>query len=245
MRPQHRRSCFLRRILAGSVALALLGSVAVPAMAGKPDKEKVMRQIGIMEKILDKVLLDSPFLLVHSGDNSRGLYIDEFGAIFTFDASLTSREFDFESYLGNLPERFELKTDEDGNQVIVIKKHDEAVAGGQDKDSAKAKAKAKAKGKGKAGGVATEDEILSDRASRYEGAKLELMNALMDYGETMSTLQNGQYVMIGAFMKQDEFMKANRISRLLIKAKIDDLRAYTQGDIDEDTLRSRIEIEEY
>lgn len=234
MKSRQRRTRVLHLAFKGTATLLLgVALFATPAAAGKSDNEKVMRQIGVMEKIIDKVLLDSPFLLVHSGDNTRGLFVDEFGAIFSFDASLTGRDFDLSKYFEAMPERFQIKTDEDGNQVIVIKKHEEELKKQADPESKK---------KGK---KASEDDAFSDQATRYQGAKDELIQALLDYGETMSTLRNGQYIMIAAFMKQDEFMKANKISRLMIKAKMDDLRAFAQGDLTEDALRSRIAVDEY
>jgi len=58
----------------GRVAAVILG-VAMLASAGAPPlphptsaPEKLVRQIDVMSRIVDKVLLDSPNFLVHSGE---------------------------------------------------------------------------------------------------------------------------------------------------------------------------------
>ena len=54
--------------------------------------------------------------------------------------------------------------------------------------------------------------------------KQELIDALADYGETMTALRDDQWVAIAAFLGDDQYFKERQISRLVIKARARDLR---------------------
>ena len=71
------------------LALAFL-VVARPVAAAVPaDSRKLSREITVIEKVMDDMLLDSKNLLVYATDhNAHGLYLDEFGVVFSFNASL-------------------------------------------------------------------------------------------------------------------------------------------------------------
>ena len=110
-----------RRLLTALVVVVAIVGFAGLAISAPPDGSvKVMRQVRIMEGIVDKVLLDSPNFLVHTGNNTHGLYIPEYGAIFTFEASLTSGMFGLGKLNINIPQ-FEVKTDENGDKTIIMK----------------------------------------------------------------------------------------------------------------------------
>ena len=204
----------------------LAGSVTAPAGAADPDPKKVVRQIGVMESIIDQVLIDSPNFLVHGRDNARGLYVDDFGAIFTFDASLVGRGWIFDNFVFDLKNRFEVKTNEDGDKVIILK----------DPDSKK-RAEELAKKK--------DDQQEYDPAAMFRDGKQEMIQTLLDYGETMTSLSDEQQIVIAAFLKGSDFFKERQISRLILKARMRDLRDFTAGRIDEGAVRSRIVVEEY
>jgi hypothetical protein len=74
------------------LALVLLSTEVV----AQPDSEKlddtvlsprVLRQINIMEKVIDQVLVESEYALVSSGRNCRGLLLPGYGAIFVVELS--------------------------------------------------------------------------------------------------------------------------------------------------------------
>lgn len=186
--------------------------------------KKTMRQIGVMEKIIDQILIDSPNFLVSGGDNTRGLYIDQFGAVFGFEASLVSQWFDFGDIFSGLKDRISIDTNEDGDQVVTIRKFGKD---GKEEEVVIEKEKGR-----------TEEEI-------YNDGKEEMVQTMLDYGETMSSLRDGQWVVIAAFLKGADYFKERQISRLILKAKIDDLRAYSAGRLSESAARSRVLIEEY
>jgi hypothetical protein len=235
-----------RRLLTGLVVVAtLVGFAGLAASAPPEGSVKIMRQVRIMEGIIDKVLLDSPNFLVHTGNNANGLYIPEYGAIFTFEASLTSGMFGLGKMNINIPQ-FEVKTDENGDKTIVMKNF------GSQKEKEKESSKAEAGSEPPeppdapeppSPGGAGDDE--KDSAQLYQKGKAELIQALLDYGETLTQLKSGQWIVIAAFLQNDSFFEKNKLSRLVVKAKIDDLRGFAEGNVDESAMRSRIQVEEY
>ncbi len=248
----------VRIIVAAGVALAVFAGTSVADDRDQTVPAKMLRQIGVMEKIVDKVLLDSPNFLVRVDDNTRGLYIPEYGIIFTLDASLTGGSIpDMSKMIESMKNRFEIKTDKNGSQIITIHNKD------KDKD------------KGKDSKNKNDDQSSSDEendstppepptpplppsvdnwvisgggkqaADLYAAGKDELIQALLDYGDTLTSLHSGQHVMIAAFLRDNDYFKENKISRLVLKADIDDLRAYGEGKLSEKEARSRIDIEQY
>jgi len=224
-KPTNGKGKALWALLALPLLLALTPSRAISEKPAHSDR--MNRQIGVMEKILDKLLIDSPNFLVHGSNNTRGLYLPEFGALFSFDASLNLGRVSFSKYLSKLGQSFEIKTDEDGNEIIVMKSPK-----GLEKDDA---------------GDVWLDMTNKDKEAEelYKQGKEELVQALLDYGETMSELKDGQWIGIAVFMDKLDFFKDDEISRLVLRVKIDDLRAYSADKLKESEVRSRIQVEEY
>jgi hypothetical protein len=277
--PQRRKSYRGSAWLVPAWALAL-GLSATAGWAQKPENAgRMMRQIGVMEGIVDKLLLDSPNFLVSVGHNTRGLYIPEYGAVFTFQASLTSGKQAINAYLKQLGTRFEIQTDENGDEVVITKSGKEKGDSSDEEATAESKArlrdaekklkdaeekvqdtekklkektkKLREKDRGSSAGwrdlesvlEGSEDEEVS--AGLYKAGKEELVQVLLDYGETLSQLRNGQWIVLAAYLDKSDFFKANDISRLIMRMKVDDLRAYSAGKLDEKEMRSRIQTDEY
>jgi hypothetical protein len=181
----------------------LLGSVAVQADPEKPNR-KMMRQIRIMEKILDEVLVDSPNLLVFNDRPTRGFYLDGFGAVFTLEASLVREgTFDF-SFLKN----FRIEK-EDGKVIIVTR---DKGSGDEDEDEEEN----------------GEEEV--SEAELYERGKQELKEALVDYAETLSSLKDDDWVAVVAFLKGSSYFTDRKISRLILKVRMRDLRGVERNE---------------
>lgn len=214
-------------VIAGGALLA--GLVASQAFAVEPPvSRKMERQIDVMERIIDQVLIDSPNFLVSGRGTTRGLYIGDYGVIFTFAASLVERgnrgwNLDFGK------DGFRI-IDEDGKKVIVIDPDDlddEELEDLKDLDDHKDR---------RADGV-------GERL--YKRGKAEIVDVLLDYGDSISTLKDGQWVTIVAYLRDSSFFTDQRISRLVLKAKIDDLRSFAGGRLSEEELVKRIVEEEY
>lgn len=73
---------------AGVLMLAALAPAARAQGKGKEARTSLQRQITIMEHVIDGLLVDTPYVLVHGSDNTRGLYLQGYGVIFSADASL-------------------------------------------------------------------------------------------------------------------------------------------------------------
>ena len=216
----------------GSTLIALsipfiLGSLITPAWGA--GSKKVTRQIGVMESILDEVLIDSPYFLVSGRENARGLYLEGFGAVFTFDASLVTSPFFGGGFdikiLEDWAGKVEVDEDEDGNKIITIQKGDK-------------KAEKKAK-----------EELKKEKKDPkvvYEEGKEEMKQTLLDYGETLTFLGDNEHVVIAAFMGKMDFWKdKDRPSRMILKARMKDLRDFTNGSLSENAAKGKILFEEY
>lgn len=209
-------------------ALALSGVGASFAEAQEMDK-KLKRQISVMERVLDEVLLESPNLLVHSREITRGLYLHEFGVIFVLEASLV-HDHDWEGFRWPGDVRIERK---DGNIIIIRpdKDEDKEETGeeGQDEENE----------------MTWEESREEAQKELYEAGKKELIEALLDYGETLTGLQNDQWVGVAAFFRDSDFFMTAKISRLVIKAKMKDLRDHASGRLSRDALAQKVGVEEY
>ncbi|MBM3287713.1 MAG: hypothetical protein FJY88_10255 [Candidatus Eisenbacteria bacterium] len=219
----------------GIASTALLGLICGPVWSqDSPASSKMLRQIGVMERIIDKVLIDSPNFLVHGSENTHGLYLDGYGAIFGFEASLTSDGFDLGATLMGLNDVFETKVDDEGNEYIVIKKSKKIDTPGKPRKDDKEGDREKRL-----------IEIEHDRQKRFEAGKEELVQVLLDYGETMTIIRDGEWFLIAGYMQKLTFSKEKEITRVIVKAKAQDLKSYSAGDISEAVMRSRVQIEEY
>lgn len=208
----------------------LVGLVAATQVLAvdPPVNRKMTRQIEVMEQIIDQVLIDSPNFLVSGRDNARGLYIESFGVLFTFDASLVDRDFDF---MDKWDWGGGFRVKEENGTVIIIPK-DEEEWDEEDLDEIKEQ-------------VRNSRERRSGREEKlYKRGKTEFVDVLLDYGDTLTTLNRDQWVAIVAYLADDYFQE-NRFSRLILKAKIGDLRDYASEKLSEEEMVKRIVEEEY
>ena len=271
-----RRNAFL-----AALGLVFLAANTAPAQSNPP--ERAVRQIKVMEGILEQVLTDSPNFMVFGHENVHGVYLAEFGAVFTFEASLTDQseglsalrnlKFDFPS--------FKINTGKDGKETVIeipqaqsndstssgedslstppdppttpdrpgarIKEKSGLVRQRRDMERARrdlARARAEMRGRS-SGGEESDNEKEADSALLYKKGKAELVQALLDYGDTITSLRDDQWIALAAFLKDSGYFLDNRISRLVLKAKARDLRDYAAGKIPESDMRRRIMEEEY
>ena len=80
---------------------------------------------------------------------------------------------------------------------------------------------------------------------RYAKGKEELTEALIDYGDTLTLLGEQDWVAIAAFFRTGDFIEGRDITRLVIKARMSDLRAFGQDRISRDAMLARVSVEEY
>lgn len=250
------------------LGLALAFACAALAPAGASDgkiPDKMKKQIRVMEGMLDSILLDSPNLLVAGSHVTHGVYLDEFGVVLAFEASLTGGGFDFGRSLEFL-KNIRVESDKD-KTVIWHEKADaeqaqeeyesqkEALEDAKEELEAKKEELEQAKEQAEhakqdqerrvyvIGGDRDEKDAAQSAKETYDKGKQELIDALVDYGETLTALRDDQWVAIAAFLKDNQYFSDQKMSRLVIKARIRDLRA--SGQLSRDALLGRMVIEEY
>lgn len=204
------------------VALGLgLGSLPGPAAA--QDSTRLKRQIGVMERIIDEVLVESPNYLVGGRKVTNGLYLEGFGLLFTFEAGLTQnvKEKEYWDVLKNF------KIEHQDGKTIIYHKDD-----GDDEEDEKNAENWRAL-------------IEEDQQKKYEDGKKELAEVLVDYGETLGGLSGNEHVAIAAFIRTGEFFLDGENKTLVVQARMSDLRDFSAGKISRDAMEERIEIQEY
>ncbi|MGQ0720325.1 MAG: hypothetical protein ACT4PE_01985 [Candidatus Eiseniibacteriota bacterium] len=219
----------------GAVVAILCAFAGEEASAvAPPSSRKMAQQIEVMEKILDQVLLDSPNFLIRGTPVARGVFIPSFGALFSFDASLTGEDWE---HLKNWSfPGFKIE-EHDGKKVIIIDEDGDVVTeeieGPEDYEADDDRSR-------------DPRDRRRDRQERtYGRGKTEIVDVLLDYGETLSTLEPNQWVAVMAHITDEEFIDRARMSHLILKAKMSDLRAYTAGSLSEEEMIKRIVQEEY
>jgi hypothetical protein len=222
-------------ILALGAALLIAPHPAVAQDDAIP--RRLERKVNVMEKVLNEVLRESPYWLVGGGsDYTRSVYLEEFGVVFSFDASLVNSDlngldinFDGLSFLKDLKD---IRIEHDGDKVIVYRdSNKDGKKDGEDED-----------------GLTFEqlrDKRREREADRYEKGKNELVEALIDYGDTLTELRDDQFVAITAFLENIDILEEDNISHLIIKAKVSDLRMLSDSKITRDELLKRLSVKEY
>jgi hypothetical protein len=211
----------VRRLAAlggGGLLLVALG-VALNAQAQLPmESRKFQRNIATMENALSEVVVDSRNVLVPSHDCVHGVYVPGFGVLFTLEASLLGRDWD--GY-GRWFHR-----NEKGRIVIYRDDDDEDDEDRDDRRSLR--------------------ERRRDREEkRYTEAKEELIDALLDYGDTLDELGANEWVGICVYLEDSDYFHDNKISRYIVKASIQDLKAYAANSLSRDAMTAKLVQEEY
>lgn len=242
--PAFRLPALLPALLAGAV-------LSAPAAGADSKPSKLERQISVMEKIIDEMLIESPNFLVRGSHETRGFEMEDYGAVFMFDASLTGVWWDEDSGLS----RFNFWPFRGGkNRTIVVNKADgkqkEIIINGEklviregavfveDEDGDLKKLE---DGEGKA---LSRKELEERQAQKYERAKQELIDVMLECGGVLRALPAGQTVKIVAHLDDMDLPKDREIGRLTLQAKIDDLRSYADDQLSEEQMRARIQIKE-
>lgn len=216
------------RLVGWTLAVAALLAMAGDA-AADPTSRKLERQIGLFERVMDDVLVDSPNWLVQSHRETRGVYIDGHGVIFTFDASLVGSGWGFE--FGRDKWWNWWRDDHDGRRVIVIDDDwdDEDEAERADRRSERSE---------------WYERDMARQERRYTRGKTEVVEALVDFADLLTELPDAESVEIEAFLEDSPYFYDKDLRRLSIRAKMSDIRAFSAGSIDEKTLVERIQTKE-
>ncbi len=189
-----------------------------------PSSEKMARQIGVMEKIVNQVLVDSPNFFIQERENCRGMYFKDVGLVFTFSASLVEKDWDLDKILkwGDVT----IEKDDEGGYTVKSGKKGRPTAKDDPEDEDLADI--------------TESDILQKQERTYLRGKTELIDIILDYGDTLSTLDTGKSFVLCGFLRDSSYFTEKGFTRLVLKAKIDDLRLYAAEKISEEQMIRRI-----
>jgi hypothetical protein len=238
-------------MLGGAVAGALLGIAATPAAADKTAAEKKRtREIGIMERTLDQVLVDSPHLLVSSRSVTEGIYVDGVGAVFTFTMDVVPRDWGLDGlgffrsshYWGHS----RVEVEDDGDKIIIYKDDwDEDDEEDEEDEEDKAPKKKKSANVKEESLSKWREKAREYGKKQYADGKAELIDAVIDYGaETLGSLTDAEWVVIAARLPRNRFFLDEGLRQLNIKVRLGDLRAHEAGRLTRDALLGRFQIEE-
>lgn len=85
---------------------------------------------------------------------------------------------------------------------------------------------------------------LKRQERRYTRGKKELVEALGDFGDLLTTLDASDTITLQARLRGAEYFEEEDLRRLVIKVSVRDLRAYGDGQLDEDDFARRVTIDE-
>jgi hypothetical protein len=234
------------RGIAMLLSVAFLGLIVVPnhtgAQTSPVQSRKLTRELAIMEKIIDQMLLDSQNFLVYSQPETRGLYLDEFGVLFSFQASLLNRNQNDNKFDFNFND-FEVK--DNGDQIVIQKRDKNKDKDKDDKDDEEAEDPEDDEATESRLKRTWEKSQKSREAKLYNQGKAEILDILLDYGDSIESVRDNQWLAIAAYLKGSSYFLDNRISRLVLKAKMSDIRAFGAGKISRESMLSKVVEEEY
>ena len=233
------RTLTLLSLTAGCLALAGTASAQNMGSSTAQMPAKLKKQITVMEKVIDEMLVDSKNLLVANHEPTRGVYLPEFGVLFTLDAQILSPDRGEWWKSSEWGKKFKFETDKHGNYVVHLNDNDD------DDDSDKADKDDKADKNDKKERELTKKELMKDREQRYENGKKEIRDALVEYGYTLTGLRDDQWVAIVAYIDDDDMFGDNEGETVLMRAKVADLRSHDANKLSDDAMNSRVSIEEY
>jgi hypothetical protein len=202
----------------GLLLAALMVSTGLisSAVAGSDsDERKQEKQIRIFERVVDDMLVESPNWLVRSMESTQGDYIDGRGAVFSFKVDLNTQRW------GNGDHWSYFHGDDDDSHVIVIR------------DDGRSKRHKE-----------VDEDVIEREAKLYRRGKEEIVETIVDFGEMLTSLEDGDWIEIKGRLRGAKYFKENDLRKLSIKVKMADVRAHARGTLDEDDLVARIEIKE-
>lgn len=209
----------------------IVGFTASRALAcDAPTSDKMKRQIGVMEKIVNEVLVESPNFFVQDRETCHGQYIKGTGLVFTFAASLVDKDMDFD---------FNFDWDN-----ITIDKDDEGAV--KIRPGKKDKAGDKSNVDGADGEEPPSDEEVTPQGRRrkeertFLRGKAELVDIFLDYGDTLTTLAPGEAFVLVGFMTDSDYFEDQAFSRIVLRAKSEDLQSFGSGKLTEEQMIKRL-----
>ena len=216
---QTNRSRWTRRL--GLLAVTVMALGILVSEADAAGRKKVDRQIRLMERILDDMLVESPNWLVQGSHETRGRYREGEGVEFSFDANLVHSgygKFKKWSWFG------------DGLRIDIDDGDDDY--DDEDRDSRRKRHDR------------MEERSLKKQERLYSRGKSEIVETLLDFGDALTTLKDDEWITIVVYLDDADIFDEKDIRDLVVKAKMADLRAYADQKLSEEDAVKRVQIEE-
>ena len=218
-----------KTVLTAALMVAAIGMVAITASAADESQSRLDRKVAVMERVLDEVLVQSPNVVVSARGVTRGLVLEGYGALFTLDARVGT------DYFMALP----APAAAPAPPVPVEGSSDEVII------------TPRVRHRSRTGEMVVESwdewqkESKEKWAEQYKAFKSELIDALIDYGATLSELGNDQWVAVAAFLDSSPMIGGRDDGgRLGLKVKMGDLRKYSGGSLSRDAAVAKVMVEE-
>jgi hypothetical protein len=218
-------------VLIAAAIVILVGMLAVVASAAEDGQARVERKIRVMERVLDEILVQSPNVLVGAGGGTRGLALEGYGAVFVIDASLG--------------EHLLWAADEDALLGGMMSWEEQRAWGRGSTDEERTRDRQKKLEDGELNWEKKKKEAEEKRQQRFDAFKAELIDALVDYGPTLSELGDDQWVALEVFLGEQGLFGGNRGTRLEIKVKIRQLRQHSGGGLSRDAVKNAIVVTQH
>lgn len=201
-------------LAAGLAAVMATVFIPVPSVAG-PRSDRLDKEIRIMERAMDDMLVESPNFLVRSSEPTNGIHLEGRGVVFTFKTGLYS---------------FPWRSDGDGwhwfrhndDRIIVIDDEGAEIHSGKE----------------------WRQKQLPEEEKLYTAGKREIVDTILDFGQVLSALEGQDWLEVRARLRGAEYFHENDLSSLRVRVQMQDLRDYLDGRLDRDEVRARMQIEE-
>ena len=219
-----------RIFLMAALIVGLLGLVVAIADAADTPQERLDRKVRVMERVIDEVLIQSKHVTVGPGRSTRGVVLDEFGALFTFDADVG---------VGLLPgvPRLMISRDRGDHTIVLAPKPPRPSEPGEELEREEIEEYHLKLEEWK-------DKEEQKQRENYAAFKTEVVDTLVDYGGTLTELKDDQWVAVLAFVGENPLFGGESGSRLMVKVKARDLRQYGAGSLSRDAVVKRVVVEE-
>ncbi len=216
-----------RWTLFGGIALLAAAAMVVTSLQvaqADPPTKKLQRELRLFERIMDDMLIDSPYWLVPGRENTRAYHVPGHGVLVTFQASLVSERWNGNWSGNGFSLRFWDRDDDD----YYWDDDDDWDDDERDKDRRKSRR-----------------ERRSTRVDRlYDRGKEEIADIFLDFPDSFDSVSDNEWVKVVVYLDSDVFYDQD-IRRLEMSARVSDLKAYDADRIDESAFIDKIVVEEY
>jgi hypothetical protein len=227
MAPTENSNASWKFTLTSACLVALVGLPMAAAEAADTPGERLDRKVQVMERVIDEILVQSDNVTVGPGNATRGIVLDEFGALFTFDAMVGVEHLAGPRWLS-----VRVSREDDERPFVWVPDSSDLPKPGEDLEKHEAKLRE------------LNEKVEQKQKEHYAAFKTELIDALVDYGGTLTELKDDQWIALLAFLDDNRLFGADSGTRLMVKVRARDLRQYSAGSLSRDAVAKRVIVEE-